>query len=97
MPKKDALVRRKVERRRRGAPLNHTNSVVNGVWSDLRRKGLDGRSKLAKAMDVAEADLVADLGGNEKVTPQQRILLDRCVYKLAKCVLLRLSRKEPSE
>ena len=62
MSQKGALVRRKVERRGRGAPVNHTNSVVNGVWSNLRRRGLDGRSKLAKAMDAAEADLVTALG-----------------------------------
>lgn len=65
--------------------------MVNGVWSNLRRRGLDGRSKLAKAMDAAEADLVAALGGNEQVTPQQRILLDRCVYKPAKCVLFEIT------
>ncbi len=53
MSQKGALVRRKVERRGRGAPANHTNSVVNGVWSNLRRRGLDGRSELEKAMDAA--------------------------------------------
>ena len=42
-------------------------------------------------MNAAEAGLVAALGGNKQVTPQQRILLDRCVYKLAKCVLFEIA------
>jgi hypothetical protein len=46
---------------------------------------LDQRTKFAKALKSVEAELVSALGGDP--TPQERILIDRVVYKLARLTL----------
>lgn len=45
-------------------------------------KSLDGRLALAKTFRAIKGQLITSLGGN--VSPQQEILLDRCVFILYK-------------
>jgi hypothetical protein len=63
----------------------NTNAVKSGMFSNLTN--LDGRSVLAKALSHIQSELVSALGGPETVTPQERILIDRVSYKMARCVL----------
>ena len=70
-----------------GAPKNNANALKSGVYADLSRRNIDQRTKLARALHAVEADLVSALGGAEAITPQEKILVDRVVYKLARCTL----------
>lgn len=63
----------------------NVNAVRSGIFSNLNN--LDGRSALVKAMARIQSELVSALGGDETVTPQERILIDRVSYKMARCVL----------
>jgi hypothetical protein len=58
------------------------NAVKSGAFSDLSRRNLDGRSKLARALRAVEAELVDAIGGSP--SPQQLILIQRVTYKLAR-------------
>jgi len=62
-----------------------TSAMVTGIYSDLSGRNLDQRSKLAKALRATTDALTVAIGGNP--SPQQRILIDRAVYKLARCTL----------
>jgi len=74
-----------------GAPKNNANALKSGVYADLSRRNIDQRTKLARALHAVEADLVSALGGAEAITPQEKILVDRVVYKLARCTLAEAS------
>jgi hypothetical protein len=68
-----------------GAPIGNNNTLVTGIYADLGSRNLDGRSKLARAMRAVKADLTTALGNDP--SPQERILIDRCVYKLFRVTL----------
>ncbi len=87
MPKKTPLrLRRKSGKTGQiGPPKNNTNAAKSGAFADLRRRNLDQRTKLARALRSVEAELVSALGGDP--SPQEIILVDRAVYKLARITL----------
>lgn len=62
-----------------------TSAMVTGIYGDLSGRNLDQRSKLAKALRVTTDALIETIGG--KPSPPQRILIDRAVYKMARCSL----------
>jgi hypothetical protein len=68
-----------------GAPNGNSNAVVHGCYADLSSRNLDGRTKLARALRAVEGDLVSAVGGNP--TPQETIIIQRVVYKLARCTM----------
>jgi hypothetical protein len=91
MPRKTPIqLKRKVAKTGSvGPPKNNTNAVTSGAFATLNRRNLDQRTRFAKALKSVEAELVAALGGEP--TPQERILIDRVVYKLARLTLFEAS------
>lgn len=65
--------------------FGNVNSMVSGVYADLSRRNVDQRSKLAKILRGIEGELVSAIGGDP--SPQQKILIDRAVYKIARCTM----------
>src|SRR5215831_16927249 len=68
-----------------GAPIGNNNPMTTGIYADLSSRNLDGRSKLARAMRAVKADLTMAVGNDP--SPQRRMLIDRCVYKLFRITL----------
>lgn len=54
--------------------------IRHGLW--IAPKRIDGRLRISKAMAEAKGSLIAALGGD--VSPQEEILIDRCVFLLYK-------------
>ncbi len=67
--------------------MDRQSALKSGFYSDLSRRNINQNSKLARVLRKMEAELVSALGGHETVTPQEKILIDRVVYKLARCTL----------
>jgi hypothetical protein len=70
---------------RKGGRLANTNAVKHGAYGDLSKRNLDQRSKLARALREVEGELVDAVGGDP--SPQEKILIDRVVFKLARVTL----------
>jgi len=68
-----------------GAPIGNDNKLVSGIYADLAGRNLDQRSKLARAMRAVKADLTMAVGNDP--SPQRRMLIDRCIYKLFRLTL----------
>lgn len=68
---------------KRGGQKGNTNALKHGVWANIARRNLDGRTALAKELQAAENSLIDAIGG--KPTPQQRLLIGRVVYKSFRC------------
>jgi len=68
-----------------GALCGNDNALKAGVYADLSRRNVDQRSKLAKALRAIEGELVAAIGGDP--SPQEKVLIDRAVYKIARCTM----------
>lgn len=60
-----------------------------GPYSRALRPGyVDGRTRLGRVLNGTRRDIVAALGGEAKLTPMQRLLVDRVCEKHARCLLL---------
>jgi hypothetical protein len=53
------------------------NAGIPGARRPLRWRKLDGRTKEARRLRQIEADLVAHVGGPDRVTAPQRFLIER--------------------
>lgn len=80
-----AVVRPTKKTGRKGGQKGNTNAVKSGIWANITRRNLDGRTALAKELQAAENGLIEAIGG--KPTPQQRLLIARVVYKSFRCGL----------
>lgn len=72
------------------------NALQHGGYGSLNRSGLDGRTRVAKALDCVEADLVSALGNDP--SPQELMLIKSAATKFIRCLLLRgqiLSHENP--
>ena len=72
------------------------NALQHGAYGSLSRSGLDGRTRVAKALDCVEAELICALG-NEP-SPQELMLIKSAATKFIRCLLLRgqiLSHENP--
>lgn len=70
---------------RKGGQRGNTNALKHGVWANIHRRNLDGRTALAKSLAAAETGLVEAIGGNP--TPQQLLIIQRAIYKSYRCGL----------
>ena len=62
------------------------NALQHGGYSLLSRSKLDGRTRVAKALDSVEAELISALGDT---SPQELILIQSIATKYIRCLLLR--------
>jgi hypothetical protein len=87
MPRKTrlAVIKKSTRTNGEGAPRGNGNNLKFGAYADLSDRNIDQRSKLARALKAIENDLVNSLGGNP--SPQEMILLQRVVAKVARCTL----------
>lgn len=58
----------------------------SGAYADLSRRNVDQRTVLARAMNTLKEDLFMALA--EDVTPQERIIIDRIIYKVIRITLI---------
>lgn len=65
------------------------NAMKSGAFAAISLDSLDGRTKLAKALRHIEADLVFALGGDENVTPQEKLILGEVLYKIVRLSLFK--------
>jgi hypothetical protein len=66
---------------------SNTNGMKHGAFSKLDHKSIDQRTTLAKLMAHARRELMTALGGEENITPQERILISRIGYKMVRITL----------
>ena len=64
----------------KGGQPNNVNAKKHGAFASL--ENLDQRTGLAKGLRALREDLTTALGGN--LSPQEALLIDRCVYKAAR-------------
>ena len=62
------------------------NALKHGAYGSLNRRRLDGRTRVAKALDCVEAELISALGNT---SPQELILIQSIATKYIRCLLLR--------
>ncbi|HEV2546259.1 MAG TPA: hypothetical protein VGU20_02890 [Stellaceae bacterium] len=67
-----------------GNPQNDTVGPLSPRW---RVRKLDGRTREAKRLRQIEADLVAHLGGPERVNAAQRLLIERVSVDLLRLAM----------
>ena len=70
---------------RRRLPSRRT--IKYGAWADLSLRGLDQRTKVAKAIQQIEAELVGSLGNDP--SPQERLIIQRASVKTMRRALLK--------
>lgn len=58
-----------------------------GLWVAFNENKPDGRTRLSRLIKKTKARLITELGGIEKLTCQQEIVVDRASVKRAKCEL----------
>ena len=63
------------------------NALQHGGYSTLSRSKLDGRTRVAKALDSVEAELIGALGNDP--SPQELMLIKSAATKFIRCLLLR--------
>jgi hypothetical protein len=85
MPRTLAMVKKLPGSKKHGGREKNANSLKTGVYADLSHRNMDQRSRFAKALNRVEADLVSAIGGDP--SPQEIILIQRVVYKTARCFL----------
>ena len=66
-----------------------TQDITGRIIKTRNIGNLDQRTRLAKALSAAESALVSALGGD--LSPQELILVDRIVYKLARITLFEIA------
>lgn len=64
-----------------------TRQLRCGAFGDLSRRNLNANYLLGRTLKAMTLELLNALGGEDEVTPQQRILVDRVVYKICRCNL----------
>jgi len=67
------------QERRRGRPQTHGTTALKRAVSTLGRRTIDRRTAVGKALAAWRADLLADLGGIENVSTQERALVEEAV------------------
>lgn len=65
-----------------GPRKGQTNHLIHGGWMRLEGRRLDGRTRLAKALNQLRRELTADLGAAP--SRAQRLIIDRVVFKSAR-------------
>ncbi len=81
---------------KKGGQYGNVNAQKHGAFASLTN--LDQRTQLAKGLRALREDLNNALGGN--LSPQESLLVDRCVYKSARIAAWEaytLNGGEPSE
>jgi len=63
------------------------NALQHGAYGSLNRSGLDGRTRVAKALDCVESELTSALGNDP--SPQEIMLIKSVATKFIRCLLLR--------
>src|SRR5713101_4352764 len=58
---------------------NHGLTLMKRAIKEHGTRAIDRRSRLGKALTQWQSELIADLGGIEQVSTQQKALVDLCV------------------
>jgi hypothetical protein len=60
-------------------PQTHGHYTLKRAVKELGSRAVDRRTSVGKALEHWRAELVADLGGTDAVSTQQKALIDLCV------------------
>jgi len=71
-----------VKNKKIGAPKGNCNSVLHGAYMRLDHRRLDGRSSLAKNLNLLRKELTEDLG--ESPSRAQQLIVERVIFKAAR-------------
>lgn len=76
-----------LEPEKKDGKKRYGHPAKSGLWSLFNNAKLDRRTRLSRHIEKTKACLIAELGGIEKLTMQQEIVVDRASVKRAKCEL----------
>jgi len=67
------------------------------IWKKAIRGDLDGRSIVSRAVKELRAALVNDMGGEQNLSTQKSLILDRAVAKVFRCQAIETALYEGQE